>query len=267
MSQPPPPPPPAPSPERRPDPGRLVLRWHRGIGLALSGVFIVVCVTGILLNRSQELGLDRKVVSANWIYEWYDIKPEGEVASYRFKTGYLSSLDGRLYFDDRSILPFDTLVSVVELRQFIAAASNASIVLISPQGELVKQLGPANLPGGTILGLQSADRGTLTLKTSRGVFRSDSDILAWRPDKWYPTLPTIEPSPTPPELEAAILRSFRGEGLTWSRVLLDLHSGRLFGAAGKWIADISALGLILLALTGILYTTKYLKKARTNSQT
>jgi uncharacterized iron-regulated membrane protein len=41
-----------------------------------------------------------------------------------------------------------------------------------------------------------------------------------------------------------------GEVLPTERLLLDLHSGRIFGAAGPWIFDIAALLLILLSLSG-----------------
>jgi uncharacterized iron-regulated membrane protein len=39
-------------------------------------------------------------------------------------------------------------------------------------------------------------------------------------------------------------------------VILDLHSGRLFGRIGVWLFDIAAILLILLALSGTLIWMK-----------
>jgi hypothetical protein len=40
--------------------------------------------------------------------------------------------------------------------------------------------------------------------------------------------------------------------LSWERVLLDLHSGRLFGQAGVWVVDAVGVLLITLASSGTL---------------
>jgi hypothetical protein len=40
--------------------------------------------------------------------------------------------------------------------------------------------------------------------------------------------------------------------LSWERLLLDLHSGRLFGQAGVWIVDAVGVLLITLASSGTL---------------
>ena len=41
------------------------------------------------------------------------------------------------------------------------------------------------------------------------------------------------------------------ETLTLDRVILDLHTGRFFGTAGRIIMDLAAVAMLLLAFTGI----------------
>lgn len=41
-------------------------------------------------------------------------------------------------------------------------------------------------------------------------------------------------------------------GLPLDRILLDLHTGRLFGAAGVWIVNIGSIAFLALALTGVI---------------
>ena len=60
-----------------------------------------------------------------------------------------------------------------------------------------------------------------------------------------------EQVPLPGELRDILLKKYRGQGLTLERVLLDLHSGRLFGTFGVYIVDAAALLFLILAFTGV----------------
>jgi hypothetical protein len=46
-------------------------------------------------------------------------------------------------------------------------------------------------------------------------------------------------------------RDYRGRVLTLERLMLDLHSGRLFGLGGTWLMDIVAALLVILAASGM----------------
>ena len=46
-------------------------------------------------------------------------------------------------------------------------------------------------------------------------------------------------------------QAFRGKGLTMERVVLDLHSGRFFGAYGIYFMDAAALALLWLSFSGL----------------
>ena len=48
-----------------------------------------------------------------------------------------------------------------------------------------------------------------------------------------------------------LLESFRGRGLTLERVMLDLHSGRIFGDFGIYIMDAAAVALLWLSGSGL----------------
>ncbi|MDQ8205236.1 PepSY-associated TM helix domain-containing protein [Pelagicoccus sp. SDUM812003] len=248
--------------KRRRGPGRALLRWHRRIGVLLSAIFIVICLTGVLLNHSLDLKLNQRIADADWIYRWYGMTPEGELLHYPTPDGSISHLDGSLYFEDKRIDRSTTPVAIVTLDAFLAVASESEVFLLSPSGDLIEVLRDNALPPGDVLGATTRDRQTLLLQSSEGLYQSDPDILTWQKRPESLSLPPLSATEAPAELRKAILEGYRGEGLSWNRILLDLHSGRFFGAAGKWVADLSALGLIVLTLSGILYTVKYLKKAR-----
>lgn len=78
-----------------------------------------------------------------------------------------------------------------------------------------------------------------------GSLSTRGGILKWR---W--------PLPHRPNKREAALRAFRGEGIPLYRVLLDLHSGRLFGTLGVWIVDAAAVAMLFLTMTGVWYALR-----------
>jgi len=246
----------------RKGPGRAILRLHRRIGVALSAVFLVICFTGILLNHNVDLDLSNKRVDTDWIYDWYGIRPKGDLMSFEAGEHRISHLSGTLYFDTTPINQTRYLIGVETLDNFHVVATDSALILVSTEGELIETLSSAALPNGDIIGIHKSVTGSLALETSNGFFLSDNDFLVWNQTEPLLDLTANQPTVPNPEMSEALIDSFRGEGLSWNRVVLDIHSGRFFGSLGKWVADISALGLIILTLSGIFYTTKYLRKAR-----
>ena len=61
-----------------------------------------------------------------------------------------------------------------------------------------------------------------------------------------------QPAELPADIEAQIAAAYRGSGLSVERVLVDLHSGRLFGLSGIAMMDLAAIALCILAVSGIL---------------
>lgn len=251
--------------KKRRGPGRALLRLHRRVGVALSAIFIAICITGILLNHSDDLDFQSRTVEADWVYDWYGLEPAGELLHYPLPQNSLSSLDGQLFLGEKSLGHFPSPRGVAVLENLIAVAFPRSILLITHQGQIIETLPDAAIPGNDTRQIASPDQRTLIIDTNLGQFRSDEAILDWSANETATALAPLETSPAPAALETKLIRSFRGEGITWGRVLLDLHTGRFFGSAGKWIADLSGIALILLTLTGVYYTMRYLKKARERS--
>ena len=61
-----------------------------------------------------------------------------------------------------------------------------------------------------------------------------------------------EPQVLPEAISKAISQAYLGEGLPLERILLDLHSGRLFGKIGVYVMDSAAVLMIVLTVTGLL---------------
>ncbi len=59
------------------------------------------------------------------------------------------------------------------------------------------------------------------------------------------------PTPLPEAIINKIIKRYSGRGMPVSRVLLDIHTGRFFGAVGTWLMALASIFLVLLSLSGL----------------
>ena len=52
-------------------------------------------------------------------------------------------------------------------------------------------------------------------------------------------------------VEQEVARSYRGEGVNIEKIILDLHTGKIFGLSGTVISDLAALALLFLTFSGL----------------
>jgi hypothetical protein len=89
--------------------------------------------------------------------------------------------------------------------------------------------------------------GRVWLNTENGVFQADEQLIDWQ---------AIAPLTAPVWLSESkfvdkeVVNLARSANLHWQRVMLDLHSGRLFGSLTVWLWDLFALALLMVSLSG-----------------
>jgi uncharacterized iron-regulated membrane protein len=119
-------------------------------------------------------------------------------------------------------------------------------LLLEGQGGLIEQL--ANVPAQARALAALDDR--LLLETVSGTFAYSDDSGEWLVAET--SVNAVQPQPLPPELQQHFAHHNPVPGLSWERVLLDLHSGRLFGNAGVLVVDLVGVATALLAFSGLL---------------
>ncbi len=225
-------------------------RWHRRVGLLTALFALVLASTGILLNHSARLGLDRHFVDWRWLRLAYG-EQALDLPAYRVGQHWISrSADGRVFLDAREVAPCrGDLVGALWAEDLIHVGCAEELLLITDSGELVESITPA-------LGLPAPLAG-LGLVDSRPVLRvGDEWRLADLEGMTFSvTAPVgsiiqqLAPGELPDGIRAAI--PDREAWLSWERLLLDLHSGRIMGRAGVMLADIAGLLLCTLGLSGV----------------
>lgn len=224
-------------------------RWHRRVGLACLIVFLVVSVTGVLLNHTSELALGKQKVSNERMLAHYGFSVPN-ITSYPVRDRWLSDLGGDYLYLDGEQLAYcqGRLVGAVALEQFSVAACERELLLLTPEGELVEHIGAVyGLPAPVDeLGLCGSQ---LCLSSAGVVYLADVQQLQWLEQQEGVLVPSLQ-GELPNALESMLREHALGSGLDLERVLLDLHSGRIFGLYGVWLVDLAALGLIMLSLSG-----------------
>lgn len=226
-----------------------ILAWHRRVGLAAAAIVLVVVVTGIPLNHTEKLGLDRIAVSNGTSLGWYGIGLRDKLVSYRLGGNWLTARRGSLYMDGRQFAEASgPVVGAARVENLFVLATSQALYLYESDGSLIEKLAAASLPG-PIMAIGVVEDGSVVVQTPSGQFSGTTDFLDWTPSK-QPVRWNL-PAPTPSELKEKILASFRGRGLPWSRLLLDIHTGRILGRLGPYLIDVAALCLIFLVGTGV----------------
>lgn len=220
---------------------------------------LLLAVTGVLLNHVDDVAWMKGTVSSEVLLGWYGVAPSEEIVHYGVGRHSAASLEHGLYLDGRLVgSTRSPLVGAVAVQRFVAFAMHDRIIIFDPDPKIaddrepiVDQMDSASLPGQVVRVGMTVQR-RLAVETPEGRFASDADLLGWEPHD--PTLDVTwsESTPASAEEREAILHGYRGEGLPRTRVVADLHSGRIFGRFGPLAMDLMAVALLVLVATGLM---------------
>ena len=97
------------------------------------------------------------------------------------------------------------------------------------------------------------DNTVVSVKSAAQFWLADTQLLNWRqagdasPDPQW-----VISEPAPDGLQQAVTAAYRGGGPSLERLLLELHSGRIFGTIGVLVYDLLALALGFLSISGLI---------------
>lgn len=253
----------------------FVRHWHARIGALAALFFLLLSISGIALNHTDGLNLAKREVQASWLMRWYGLAPKVPTRGYLFKNGYIAASDERWVMDGRELQGLvlsenkQYIVGAITWDDMRAIASEDRLFLYMADGQQIDALSSATLPDTPIkrLGLIGADGlQKLVLQTAQSSYATE-DGLVWQVldvEKLsdFNQLVWAKEQVLPKTLSASLMKSF-SPSLPLERIVLDLHSGRIFGKYGPLFMDIVALVLIVLSLSGVWI---YLRTVRRQSR-
>lgn len=231
---------------------RALARSHRWLGLGAALFMLWLAVTGVLVNHAEDFGLPHQTVRSQWLLDAYNIGAPPITAAHRVGERWLAQAERSLYLDDRFVTTLgddEQLIGAVAAGGLYVAATGALLRLVDDTGALVETVGPAHGLPEELRQVGITARGQLVVRARDGLFVADPVELSWQrrtlPARWS----VAEPAPA--AVQAAIERDARTRVLSREQLVRDLHSGRFFGLWAKWLADLLALALITLSITGV----------------
>lgn len=230
---------------------RIGLRHlHRWLGIILLAPLLLLIATGIPLNHTDDLDLDRHHIDSPGLLRLYGIRPQPPDQGFQVGQAWISQARGALFLDDRRIdeVP-GSLLGAAKLDRLLIVATTQAMALYMPDGRPIDTLPvPEHARPATAFAIQD---GHPTVATKAGTYRLDSRLSDWIRGPGELT-DHIRARALPAGLRTRITESLAASTLSWERLLLDLHTGRLFGPLGPWVVDAAALTLALLGATGCL---------------
>ncbi len=223
-----------------------IRKAHRFAGLIGLFLFAGLALTGILLNHSDRLGLAHRHVQQPWLLRLYGIQSSPIRQGFRAGDHWLVEADAQWYLDGKALEGTEALVGAVAVQGMILAATTEQLRLFLPDGTLVEQFEAPMQPLEKI-GITPA--GQAVVRGASGDRIADENLMGWQSYAGNAVWSRLQALPV--ELAEELSERHQGLGPTWERVLLDLHSGRLFGRYGWLLSDLAAILMLVLVASGL----------------
>ena len=235
---------------------RFIRSWHRRLGLFSSLFVIWLALSGLLLNHSDKIGLNTVFSNGPLVKALYGLGSESdvEVKGYQF-VDYYFVLDDRFYQNKKSELTcHGGIKNAVQFSGQLVFLCEESLLLFSSEGQFVDKIAlsllAVKVDDVAIVQDQNQQQGFIIISGNKH-FRLDLLSLALTPLQQKPQINSpLSKQNIPPQVFAHVENN-RFEGISIEKIILDAHSGRLFGNGGVYLVDLFALIFVIMAISGI----------------
>lgn len=232
-------------------PGRRRARhWHRWLGVAFGIPLLWLTVSGLVLRHADRLGLHEAQVKSGWLLRRYGMIPEGKARGCAADGREVNEWGENLFFKGSILDESGVLVGAVAKGRDTVVATREFLLVYDEAGGLADQLGEESLPAVPLEAIGVDGNGAVMVRGGGKAWRIADDFLSseeagpgevrWCGVKELPDKQRVV-------LEAALADQ---AGISAHRVWLDLHSGNLFGWAGKLTVDLSGIAIVILSGLG-----------------
>lgn len=243
---------------------RVVRRWHGRIGFIAALFLVFLVITGLALNHGEALKLDKHEINNRWLMKWYGIHSAFPGKGYLLGANYL------VWEGDKWLLGSKLLsgnaeepVGAVEAGGMDYIATASELYIYQADGQLVDKVEKEALPGYPILALGKKNE-KVVLQTPAASYAT-ADGMSW--EKISAPFTGWSSEYAVPDSIKKQAADILAPGLPAQRILLDIHSGRIFGRYGPWVVDAVAIALLALSMSGLWIYWRSVKQGRLQHKT
>jgi len=227
-------------------------RFHRSLGAGAAGFILFMVLSGLLINHANDLGMSQRHVSQSFLLSWYGLEAPESIHNFSAGEDWLSFAGSQLYLNGNPVSAISNGIGAVSSGEMLVAAGSEELLLLDTNGSLIERLPWGPPASGPIDAVGVLGNGSVVIKSEDQLWLADAELLGWQPARPPLVELTWSSSALAPEaLHQAITRHYRGDGVSMERLLLDLHSGRIFGPLGILVYDLLALAVGFLAISGL----------------
>ncbi|MGH8528301.1 MAG: PepSY domain-containing protein [Nevskiales bacterium] len=235
---------------------RSLYSWHRWLGIVSAVFVLLLASTGLALNHTDGWKLNQRA-APRWLHSYYGMAVPPPEQGLTLDGHWFTAYEGWLYYDASAVTQAGAALGVSRVFDAYVVATDRGMVGVggddhpsAEPGQLIDVLPYEGVSGRPLAFAESPDK--YYLETTAGLFSTPlrGDAPQWSretgqmPDR-------AQQQALPADLAQTLQHDAQGRALNWERVLLDLHSGRMFGAYGELLMDAAALLFVVLALSGI----------------
>lgn len=234
---------------------------HKLLGLFVFIPLIIFTITGLLLNHKSDWGLDRARVTSPWVMRQYDFTFEDEPSEWDCGGGVsLVQWNNEVVLADHILDIEGMLIGAVRVNNGFCVGTTKRVyyygqtVAYTDEGivepiEVLEQ--GLSLPEGLVEKIGSNSAGRLVVQVDGKTYTFvDDDLLKWvkvnSDVRWSGARALSK------ERYAHFQEVIIGQGFPMDRVILDFHSGNIFGVIGKVLVDVFTVGIVGLSFSGLL---------------
>jgi hypothetical protein len=229
--------------------------WHKRAGLFAFVFMGWLGVSGVLLNQSASWGLDAMRVDKSWLMSVYGLYPVPPESGFSDKEHWATATLEHTLVNGHSVSvhlqhPIGFVADKVGDRALLYLANQERLLILSAQGDVVDDLASgASLPVKTIrrMGLIAStadivvqDLDMYATKDGLGWRKiSDSNEIVW----------SSEMELTNSQREIAT--QYSKPSMPLEQILIDAHSGRIFGKYGASVINAVGIAALWLSVSGV----------------
>ncbi|MDE0853564.1 MAG: PepSY domain-containing protein [Nevskia sp.] len=233
--------------------------WHKRTGLFAFLFLGWLGLSGILLNEASDLNLNSVRIDWPWLMSIYGLHADPPLSALGAGGHWLAVAGDNTVLDGKPLgqpidapLGFDAAPEPGEpAKQMLYVARADSLVLLKPDGSRVDELRMPPLPIAAIrrLGVIDGHAGSIAIQGGDTAYQSDDEGETWKPVA--ATAVRWSVMQQLPREQRALLLPFSRPSVSVQQLLVDAHSGRLFGRFGTFFVDAVGLAALVLGCSGI----------------
>ncbi len=238
---------------------------HRYAGLTAAFFALFLSITGILLNHTEALKLYNHNATSPWLLALYGIKAPDIKIAYELtpvKNNWVVEFGEDIYLNNQALNCKPPLIGAISTNELLIIGNKTQLCLYTPQGELIDYLYIGRNKEITRLGKSTDEQLIIDTPLDQYTLNEDYTELVSVSKDNDSSIDWKLSTPPPFTLTTSLAQTFKGKGLPWERVILDLHSGRIAGLAGVYFMDFIGLLIVFLAISGILMWLKHSRHRR-----